>query len=342
MRKGKKGGNITTSNANNYFPTHSTNNQFTWRSLITDMKVRKEYKKDFIKITIFFFVAFILSSYALLWSTVFSDLPEVPLDIERTMEFQIKLDPKEWEDRDKLYKEFYKKFSQVTGLPIDIEKDLEIHHRIQKYVYITNCTSTDTWIRVRDYFGGPKVNTNTIDAKKNVGNSVKFGENFPLSPNLKYFNSSNQKIEKDVHPCKEKYSRETRIYNIENIHGLKTCGDIYYYFPDIFSKNVNEKEVNYSSDEFWLVISYQTNLNNSSHYKFKSEITIRYENETGVLFGGFPPKRGEFSYRIWSTYEGHGPFDTKFVDQAREWYSTLLQHFGSYQDLPCSIFDIFN
>ena len=336
------------------------------------------YKKQILIIISLWIGALLLGSNITLWMKVRAPIEETPVALQRTIEYQLKLNPEVWRNKTKAMMDFYGYLEEVSGIRLPLNK-FELDGRIQNNIVITNCTREDTSIRLRTYVFGPKTNSTTLDAKKNVDLDVKYGEFFPIDPSAKHFENAVQKIEKDVHPCHYKYSRETRITDMPKGFLFYTCKEISQFFPGItqgVSEEVLQRRVGYTSNESWLLYSYsgyldsllddqssnkffvisdkskqdQNNQQNNQKeeelpikekfqlYKFKTEITLLYNNTLDWSRSEIPPEKGEFSLRIWSTYDGHGPFDPILVRESQEWYSLLLHRFGSENDLPCPFF----
>jgi hypothetical protein len=93
----------------------------------------------------------------------------------------------------------------------------------------------------------------------------------------------------DIHPCKsDKWSKETRVTDVEFAPLIRTCGDVRQYLDlwDNFPNKYNEP-VKMRNPEWWWQLSQHGRLSDGT--KWKSAFTLRYSSLRHAIFSTEAP-----------------------------------------------------
>ena len=200
--------------------------------------------------------------------------------------------------------------------------------------------------RGRDYFFGHRANTSTLDIKSRAAPDESpqqiVDKDWTIFP--PYKQASTTKFEWDVHPCKIKYSVESRMA-VPFKSRLQTCEDLTKIFgrlktaisPASYSKKLS---LDTMFSGWWYELEHNGLLSDGVT-KFKSSVTINYptagDAKTGL--GRLPINISEWSLRIWSSSAGLGAFSRRAVETTDQNYQNLLAALQS-PDLPCTQEDV--
>src|SRR3990167_7454822 len=216
---------------------------------------------------------------------------------QNTAEYQIKLVLNDLTQRESMIREWIYTMSIMSNYLIFNFEHGQQSIREQYYLVPDICGAPQT-IRIRKYIYGTKYNVTTLDIKS----SARFYQNalsFPLWPAKEYSSSANQKYERDIHECREKYARETRIYLDGLSHSFVTCNDLHHYFP--WAIKGSDDPLLVEPTEPWYVFTY-------SKVHDGTEITVtftaRYDSVDDAISGTSRPSSGEFSIRFSSKDHG--------------------------------------
>jgi len=212
-----------------------------------------------------------------------------------------------------------------------------------RYQYTMDTTSCGKGYnpRGRDYVTGYRAGTSTFDVKSSTT-----GQEEPSTLMHKDWSSFPEwqegkmhKFEWDVHPCKIKYSVESRI-NIPYRHRFQTCGDlrkVYRRMADGIkpSRSDNKLGILELYSGWWYELEH-TGILSDGVTKYKTACTIQYPSFEEALVGKKPINIPEWSIRLWGSHEGTGPFVESTIDQINERYSELLVALEN-EELPCQV-----
>ena len=294
--------------------------------------------------------------------------------LRNTSEYQITLDMKAvGNNRTVIISKILSILSNFTGLPFDANNGAEAV-RNQHVVNDVKSSCVDgPQIRVRDYVTGPKTGGTTVDIKGNSGSNKQGSVDFPYYPGPAFPDSpysepegnpapsSFQKVEKDVHPCDFKYSRETRIF-FEYPPAIETCHDLLHMFPWAFPNlpaNKQDNKLSTGTIEHWWVLEHSAYLYSSegkaqgtqhpgvistgegeedttkghTGTRCESTVTLKYSSVSDAV-SGKNPSYGEWSLRIYSTDDGLGDWDSVVVAAVSNMYQQMLTQVGD-PDFPC-------
>lgn len=253
-------------------------------------------------------------------------------------EYQMKIFKRKFQQRSIGVLEFQNKMAEI----LDIPALLLPGNQTIRFQYILNTTlcGKNYNIRTRNYHTGYRANTTTIDVKSSTDGFSPPSQiiNKFWLPAEQYAEGAITKFEWDVHPCKLKYSMETRI-NVPFETEVSTCGAMINFFPQIKEK-VLEPQYNFP-------LSYATNFSGwwwelehvgflrDGVTEYKTAMTLEYttreEAEAGLTIPIYAP---EWSIRIWAPNHGHNKWLKSTLDDIDTKYAKVLDIMGS-PDLPC-------
>lgn len=264
--------------------------------------------------------------------------------IFESKEYQLELNSSQWENRDLGVKMYLERINQFLGLNLTRENGQE-SVRVEAH-YGTGECGRGRPVRVRDYVWGHLANETTVDMKMISTNGkegvLKRIESFdPTIPSPKYSRGAIQKLEQDMHPCKDfKWSRETRITNVPFRFFPANCASVAEIWPDAFrpkyDPNVHATMRVYKEKlvKIWWTLTHSGRL--PSGNKFKSAFTLNYNTENSAIYGTTKPGlNSEWSLRVWADEDGFGSWDQNTLDRIWKAYVNLLDTFGSGHEWPC-------
>jgi len=259
-------------------------------------------------------------------------------------EYQLEFNPRDWIDREEGLRRYMEKINLFYGLNITRDNGLE-SVRIESNYVSAEC-GRGRVVRVRDYVWGHLANESTVDikvvsqeGKEGIDRRIKDFD--PTSPSVKYTKGAIQKLEQDMHPCKDfKWSRETRITNIPFLFTPKTCSDVVDIWPNAFTPNyipeskASRPVIKDKLIKSWWVLTHSGRFPNGN--KFKSAFTLAYTSTAAAIAGKSKPStNGEWSLRVWADDDGFGSWDQDFLAWIWKGYVSLLDIFGSGHEWPC-------
>ena len=257
-----------------------------------------------------------------------------PDDMQRTVEFQLDLKPVEdWVDRSVMLERWMNFINTNSDIMLYYDNaDEEIYSQYHYDVYgRQRCnTPSDVRIRYRSFVYGRK---NEITIKKDEELGEKCNQAF--WPAEKYYNISRQKCEEDVHPCFNKFCRETTVTFDTPNRDYSTCADLVDVFPDAFP-NLLDSEVNNhirkKSTEIWWKLKWTGSIGMATTYQVT--FNINYASESSAITGYAPIIQGEFSLRYFTP--AGVDWEVDVVDELQELYFSLIVEFDpDEQHLYC-------
>ena len=269
------------------------------------------------------------------------DITALGKGITLSREYQMKLFAEKFIHREEALTAFLEDMSNILEIPEikNISEGLETV-RFQR-VYNTEACGKKFNPRVRNYYTGYRTGTSSIDIKSGTTGyegPAQILQNV-YQPFPKYMNDSEIKFEWDVHPCKIKYSLESRIF-LPNFLELKTCKDLANMFIRVSEKIVNSRlEENISVDRTYSTWIYELEHHGKLPFgdtEFKTSLTFLYNSMDDAIEGvRKPTDPPEWSIRLWSTEHGTKKWLKSTLNYINMKYSKLLEHFDS-PDLPCT------
>eukprot|EP00012_Vannella_robusta_P014367 CAMPEP_0206210828 /NCGR_PEP_ID=MMETSP0166-20121206/17771_1 /ASSEMBLY_ACC=CAM_ASM_000260 /TAXON_ID=95228 /ORGANISM="Vannella robusta, Strain DIVA3 518/3/11/1/6" /LENGTH=413 /DNA_ID=CAMNT_0053632559 /DNA_START=1730 /DNA_END=2970 /DNA_ORIENTATION=+ len=223
------------------------------------------------------------------------------------------------------------------------------HGYLDEYGYPSNTTNdhdeeylSETEIRVRNWLSvqvGSDVHTSSIDIKKQVPSQID-AFNIPFGPSEDQADTATEKLEEglffawidesqsfnqDIKPGKYQWSHKCKVKNIPYYPSFETCRDVMKYWPDCFPDLPEEKydmivERKTKSENYWWE-DLRESTDPRSGLKWRLTVTMEYETFAQALEGRTHPidDTPESSLRIWSSEDGHGPWDPRIVSQVNKW-----------------------
>lgn len=269
------------------------------------------------------------------------DISAISRGITLSREYQMKLFASNFTQRETGLNKFLADVSKILDIP-------EIQNLSQGYetvrlqrVFNTQVCGKRFNPRVRNYFTGYRAGTSSIDIKS--GTTGHEGPTKVLEkvyePTANFTNDSEIKFEWDVHPCKVKYSLESRIY-LQYQMELHTCEELANMFVRV-AKRVPEPALKekISIDDLYTTWIYEIEHHGKLSFgdtEFKTSATFLYNSKEDAISGtSQPTDPPEWSIRLWSTDHGKNRWIKKTLNYINTKYFKLLQYFGS-PDLPCS------
>ena len=235
----------------------------------------------------------------------------------------------DWIDRDAMVESYLEVCNRSPLLDISMD-DGKFSARIQ-YKLITSGETrcyNNREIRVRDYISGYNEGTSYVDIKSSSTNLSKACD-VPFWPADEYLDDSRQKCETDIHQCKNKFSRETRIF-FDEAQELVTCRDLLHLYPWAFDELPEDKqlnEVDVDEDGSWWIASFKGMMDDTN---YEMSFTLKYETSEDAISGDIAPIYGEWSIRIYTEDDGGSDeYNPEVQNAAYDLWINLSETFGN-------------
>ena len=265
------------------------------------------------------------------------DLFALKNNFHLSREYQIKMRKTKLTNRNETINKFQQQIAQILQLP----ELLLPGNATVRYQFNSNATQCgmDFTLRTRKYYTGYKAGVATIDVKaatEGFAPASKIIDKFWL-PGEHYNEGAELKFEWDIHPCKIKYSVETRIivpFDLE----VPTCRHFLHLFPAAAEVVTDREKLssNYSVSlpGWWWELEHVGWMQDGMT-QYKTAIIIPYESREGAENGLVAPMYlPEWSIRLYSTNHGKGRWVRSTLEDMEEKYSSILTIIGT-PDLPC-------
>ena len=250
--------------------------------------------------------------------------------IRNTSEYQIDYENiTAWNNRDEMVEAYLEVCNRSPLLDISMD-DGQFSARIQ-YKLITSGETrcyNNREIRVREYISGYNEGTSYVDIKNNSEDRSEACD-VPLWPADEYLDDSRQKCETDIHQCKNKFSRETRIF-FDEPQEFITCRDLLHLYPWAFDELPEDKqrnEVDVDEDGSWWIASFKGMMDDTN---YEMSFTLRYDKDEDAISGDVAPIYGEWSIRIYTEDDGSSDeYNTEVQNAAYDLWINLSETFGN-------------
>lgn len=260
-----------------------------------------------------------------------------PAGIERTHEFQLRIDPAVFADRDSAVDAYMQELVRISGVSTP-ESSRFTSIRTQQSFKLYACGIRHLQLRAREYLSGRYEGRWRLDAKCNHRQDEEgarlegLSAVAPDAPGKHPTGPVVHELERDVHACEgdSKWSRSGRIW-LEAPPGLALCRDVAAYFPCAFEAmelRAHDRKLPLSGSSYWWVYEQYGQLPGGA--EIKADVTIRYDSLDDAV-AGRNPRFGEWSM------DAATPADLpdEASDRLFDIYDAMLDRLGSHEELPC-------
>jgi len=254
--------------------------------------------------------------------------------IKHTKEYQITLRQSDWKDRDMTLNNWISTFNSLFPLMKVNRQDAFERIFLQRGLHVkghNRCRMHGkAHMRVREYISGPYSGA-TLDVKESGYPHEVCG--LPYWPSDRFYNTSSQKCEEDIHPCFTKNSRVTKIFFNEP-PDIKYCADLHEIFPEAFltmtEHDLQTNKPRIKGATYIWVWEFQANVHGR---KVIFSFDIKYPNLQIANSGIYPPSNGEFSIRIYPDLDGAYPvWNETWVQEIDTFYFNLVLAFDKFSE----------
>ena len=257
-----------------------------------------------------------------------------------TREYQMKVFSKSFINRTEGVAYINEVLADVFDIPI-LRESGNATIRFQYIMDTDNCKKAFN-PRIRRYYSVIKDGNVTLDIKSSTY-GTEGPEKIISQGGWQIFDDfkegSLQKFEWDIHPCKIKYSLESRV-NIPIDMRMLTCGDlakIYKRVDAAVNDDNRDNEFTWNSlfSGWWYELEYRGFLWDGIT-EFKTALTLEYNTKEDAEIGMTKPiNAAEWSIRVWSTNHGTGQWPLETLKTLNHRYFEALEALGS-PDFPCT------
>ena len=127
---------------------------------------------------------------------------------------------------------------------------------------------------------------------------------------------------------KYKWSHKSKVTKVPYYPTFETCADVIRYWPDAFP-NLRRDKYNLGvarktkSENYWYE-DLREDTDPCTGLRWRLTLTMEYETIAQAMEGRAAPiDSPEISLRIWSSENGHGPWDPRIVSRVNQWYVVL-------------------